>query len=105
MPALDVASPPRPGRCRSSSRSSALLDWMADRSHCSFALVTNDFLDRRLTERRNPATGTIDVASAQEIVDLINAEDGGVAVAVGRARVEIARAVDRIEKAFRAGGR
>jgi N-acetylmuramic acid 6-phosphate (MurNAc-6-P) etherase len=35
-----------------------------------------------LTERRNPKTAAIDLASALEIVDLINAEDRTVAEAV-----------------------
>lgn len=67
--------------------------------------MADDFLDARLTERRNPASSTIDVASAQEIVDCIAAEDAGVPVAVAGARVEIARAIDLVEAAFRAGGR
>jgi N-acetylmuramic acid 6-phosphate etherase len=67
--------------------------------------VADDFRDPRLTERRNPRSSTIDTASALEIVDLIGAEDAGVPVAVAQARVEMARAIDLIETAFRAGGR
>jgi N-acetylmuramic acid 6-phosphate etherase len=67
--------------------------------------VADDFLDARLTERRNPRSATIDTASSLEIVDLIGAEDAGVPVAVARAREEIARAIDLVEAAFRAGGR
>jgi len=67
--------------------------------------MTEPFLDPRLTERRNPRTVAIDSASALEVVDLIAAEDAGVAAAVALARVEIARTVDLIEAAFRAGGR
>jgi N-acetylmuramic acid 6-phosphate etherase len=67
--------------------------------------VAEDYLDQRLTERRNPRSSTIDTASALEIVDLIGAEDAGVPAAVAKARVEIARAVDLIETAFRSGGR
>jgi N-acetylmuramic acid 6-phosphate etherase len=67
--------------------------------------VADDYLDPRLTERRNPRTATIDTASALEIVDLIAAEDATVPGAVARAREEIARAIDLIEAAFRAGGR
>ncbi|HVQ46202.1 MAG TPA: N-acetylmuramic acid 6-phosphate etherase, partial [Gemmatimonadales bacterium] len=44
-------------------------------------------------------------ASALEIVDLIGAEDATVAGAVARARVHIAKAIDLLEVAFRAGGR
>jgi N-acetylmuramic acid 6-phosphate etherase len=67
--------------------------------------VADDYLDTRLTERRNPRSSTIDTASALEIVDLIGAEDAGVPSAVAKARKEIARAIDLIEVAFRAGGR
>ena len=67
--------------------------------------MPDDFLDPRLTERRNPRTRDIDRASAAEIVDLINAEDALVPAAVAAARVEIARAVELLEAAFRAGGR
>jgi N-acetylmuramic acid 6-phosphate etherase len=67
--------------------------------------VADDYLDARLTERRNPRSTTIDIATALEIVDLIGAEDAGVPAAVAKARVEIARAIDFIEAAFRAAGR
>jgi len=67
--------------------------------------VADDYLDTRLTERRNPRSATIDTASALEIVDLIGAEDATVPAAVARARAEIARAIELIEAAFRAGGR
>ncbi|MEO8200917.1 MAG: N-acetylmuramic acid 6-phosphate etherase [Gemmatimonadota bacterium] len=62
-------------------------------------------LDRRLTEQRNPATRDIDTRSSLEIVDLIHAEDATVPGAVARCRMEIARAIDLIEAAFRKGGR
>ena len=67
--------------------------------------MPDDYLDPRLTERRNPRTSTIDTASALEIVDLIGAEDAAVPARVAAARVEIAQAIDLIEAAFRAGGR
>jgi N-acetylmuramic acid 6-phosphate etherase len=67
--------------------------------------VADDFLDARLTERRNPRSATIDSATSLEIVDLIGGEDAGVPAAVARAREQIARAIDLIEAAFRAGGR
>ena len=67
--------------------------------------MPDDYLDARLTERRNPRSSTIDVASALEIVDLIGAEDASVPRAVAGARAEIARTIDLIEAAFRAGGR
>ncbi len=62
-------------------------------------------LDPRVTEHRNPRTADIDLASAEEIVDLINAEDRTVADAVASQRTEIARAIDAVETAFRAGHR
>ena len=61
--------------------------------------------DPRETERRNPRTASIDLASAREIVDLINAEDRGVAEAVSTQREQIARAVEIAEQTFRQGGR
>ena len=67
--------------------------------------MADDYLDVRLTERRNPRSSTIDTASALEIVDLIGAEDATVPGAVARARADIARAIDLIEAGFRAGGR
>jgi N-acetylmuramic acid 6-phosphate etherase len=67
--------------------------------------VADDYLDTRLTERRNPRSYTIDTASSLEIVDLIGDEDASVPGAVRKAREEIARLVDLIEAAFRAGGR
>ncbi|MEX2180507.1 MAG: N-acetylmuramic acid 6-phosphate etherase [Gemmatimonadaceae bacterium] len=62
-------------------------------------------LDPRVTERRNPRSVNIDLASALEIVDLMNAEDRTVADAVASQRTEIARAVTLVEQAFRAGHR
>lgn len=59
----------------------------------------------RLTERRNPRTAHMDTASPLELVDLIMAEDAGVPGAVAEAREEIARAIELVEAAFRAGGR
>jgi N-acetylmuramic acid 6-phosphate etherase len=62
-------------------------------------------MDPRLTEQRNPRSRAIDTLSPLEIVDVINAEDRGVAEAVGREREAIARAMTLVEAAFRAGGR
>ncbi|HEY8106580.1 MAG TPA: N-acetylmuramic acid 6-phosphate etherase [Gemmatimonadales bacterium] len=69
------------------------------------AVPSPALLDPRLTERRNPRTRDIDVATSLELVDLINAEDATVPGLVAGARIEIARAIDLIEHAFRAGGR
>ncbi len=67
--------------------------------------MTQPFLDPRLTERRNPRTADIDLASPLEIVDLINAEDQTLAAIVASQRAPIARAIELAEQAFRAGGR
>lgn len=61
--------------------------------------------DPRATERRNPRTASIDLASPLEIVDVINAEDRIVPDAVASQRFEVARAIAIAEKSFRAGGR
>lgn len=61
--------------------------------------------DPRLTEQRNPRSADIDLASALEIVELINQEDRTVAAAVGTQAESIARALVLVESAFRAGGR
>ena len=61
--------------------------------------------DPRLTERRNPRTAGIDLATPLEIVTLLNAEDRTVADAVAAERSQIARAIEIAEHAFRAGGR
>lgn len=62
-------------------------------------------LDPRETERRNPRTAAIDLATPLEIVDLINAEDQTVAEIVGSQREAIARAMSLAEESFRSGGR
>jgi N-acetylmuramic acid 6-phosphate etherase len=61
--------------------------------------------DLRLTEQRNPRSMGIDQLSALEIVDLINAEDRGVAVAVGEQREPIARAIELVVASLQQGGR
>jgi N-acetylmuramic acid 6-phosphate etherase len=67
--------------------------------------VTRQAPDPRITERRNPQTANIDLASAIEIVDLMNAEDRTVADAVATQREEIAEVVSLTEDAFRRDGR
>jgi N-acetylmuramic acid 6-phosphate etherase len=62
-------------------------------------------LDPRETERRNPRTASIDLASSLEIVDMINAEDRRVPEVVATQREQIARAIDIAEAIFRGGGR
>jgi N-acetylmuramic acid 6-phosphate etherase len=63
------------------------------------------FVDPRLTERRNPRTAEIDLASPLEIVDLINAEDRTVPAAVASQREAIAAAIANAERTFRRNGR
>jgi len=62
-------------------------------------------LDPRTTERRNPRTASIDLATTLEIVDVINAEDSMVPAAVATQREHIARAIEIAEASFRSGGR
>ena len=62
-------------------------------------------LDDRLTEQTNPRSSRIDELSSIEIVDLVNSEDRLVAEAVSQEREPIARAMDLVVDAFRAGGR
>jgi N-acetylmuramic acid 6-phosphate etherase len=62
-------------------------------------------LDPRITERRNPRSAEIDLATPLEIVDLMNAEDRTVAEAVATQRERIAQAIELVEAAFRAGRR
>src|SRR3954464_5043819 len=63
------------------------------------------FLDSRLTERRNPNTTAIDLASPLQIVDIINDEDSRIPAAVRSQREPIAKAIEMAEAAFRRGGR
>ena len=62
-------------------------------------------IDPRATERRNPRTASIDLASPLEIVDVINAEDRMVPDAVATQREQIAVAIAIAESCFRQGGR
>jgi N-acetylmuramic acid 6-phosphate etherase len=67
--------------------------------------VADDYLDARLTERRNPRTATIDTASALEIVDLVGAEDATVVAAVLREKERIGLGADMIADSLERGGR
>jgi len=62
-------------------------------------------LDPRVTERRNPRTADIDLASPLGIVDLMTAEDRVVHDAVASQREVIATVIGAIEHAFRGGHR
>jgi N-acetylmuramic acid 6-phosphate etherase len=61
--------------------------------------------DSRATERRNPRTADIDLASAREIVDMMNREDATIAAVVASQAAETGRAVELAAATFRAGGR
>ncbi len=62
-------------------------------------------LDPRITEHRNPRTARIDLATPDEIVALMNAEDRTVADAVATQSEAIARAITIVEDVLRGGGR
>jgi len=57
------------------------------------------------TEKQNPRTATIDLASTREILTHLNDEDRLVAEAVGKEIPSIARAVDLVAESFQNGGR
>lgn len=59
----------------------------------------------RLTERRNPRTTEIDLATSREIVAMLAAEDATVAQAVATAHEAIAQTIALAEDTFRRGGR
>jgi N-acetylmuramic acid 6-phosphate etherase len=61
--------------------------------------------NRLVSEGRHPGTADIDLMPAAEIVAVMSAEDRRVAEAVAAEQPAIARAVDRIVRAFEAGGR
>ena len=62
-------------------------------------------LENLLTEQANPASEGIDALPVERILEIVNAEDRQVAEAVAREIPAIARAVDAIAAAMRAGGR
>ncbi len=64
-----------------------------------------DQLKKLDTEQRNPNTMAIDLASAKEIVSLINEEDKRVAEAVSTRLDEISKAVELVSESFHIGGR
>jgi N-acetylmuramic acid 6-phosphate etherase len=64
-----------------------------------------DELTRLTTEQRNPRTREIDLAPTERILELMSDEDRLVADAVRRAIPDVARAVELVTVAFRAGGR
>ncbi|MBK8914346.1 MAG: N-acetylmuramic acid 6-phosphate etherase [Phycisphaerales bacterium] len=58
-----------------------------------------------LTEQRNPASRAFDRLSITESVAVMNAEDASVPAAVVAAAADVARAIELVVAAFRAGGR
>ncbi len=62
-------------------------------------------LEYLLTEQANPASAAIDTLPSERVLEIINAEDRKVADAVTPEIQAIARAVDAIVSAIRAGGR
>jgi N-acetylmuramic acid 6-phosphate etherase len=66
---------------------------------------TSPPLDPRVTERRNPRTVNIDLATPSEIVALMLAEDRTIGDAVASQAEPIAQLMAQVETAFRAGGR
>ena len=60
-------------------------------------------LEKLVSEGRNPRTLDLDLLSAREIIEKINAEDGEAAIAVGRETDAIASAVERIVDAREQG--
>jgi N-acetylmuramic acid 6-phosphate etherase len=76
---------------------------MMPKSRTDAALLTE--LDRLVSEERNPASIDIDLMPTEAMLRAINAEDRLVPEAVEKVIPQIARAVERIVAAFRAGGR
>jgi N-acetylmuramic acid 6-phosphate etherase len=67
--------------------------------------ATKAQLQKLTTEQPNLATAALDTLSAREIATIINDEDTRVALAVGRALPDAARAIDAIAQALASGGR
>lgn len=62
-------------------------------------------LSQLSTEQRNPNSMNLDELSALEIVQLMNAEDKNVPLAIEKCLPQIATAVEKIVHAFQHGGR
>jgi N-acetylmuramic acid 6-phosphate etherase len=67
--------------------------------------VPSERQELRVTEQRNPRTASIDLASASEIVEMMNTEDRSVPDAVATCHTQIAEVIGLVEHAFRHGGR
>ena len=64
-----------------------------------------DQLQRLVTEQRNPHSMDIDIASVEEILTIINAEDQSVPLAVKKELPYIAQAVEIVTDTLKGGGR
>lgn len=62
-------------------------------------------LDHLTTEASNPASEDLDEMSTLDLVNLINGQDAGVALAVGQQAVQIAAAIDAISTRLLRSGR
>lgn len=58
-----------------------------------------------ITEHRNPSTGDIDRLTTEQALRVINEQDAGLADAVGREILSIAKIVDACVEKFKGGGR
>jgi len=67
--------------------------------------VTDAALDSRVTERRNPRSANIDLASPAQIVAIMLAEDRSISDAVASQAEPVARLIAHVEHAFRHDGR
>lgn len=67
--------------------------------------MTDAALDPRVTERRNPRSANIDLASPAEIVAIMLAEDRTISDAVASQADPIAQLIAHVEHAFRHDGR
>jgi N-acetylmuramic acid 6-phosphate etherase len=83
-----------------------LAGWRRPLSWCGYnCRMSSRIKDKRRTEQRLAASKKLHRMTGAEIVRLMNREERKVAAAVGRELPGIARAVDGIVEAMRAGGR
>ena len=59
----------------------------------------------KITEKQNPASAEIDQKSTREILEIISAEDKGIAIAVSEALPDIQRFIDSLIVSFQQGGK
>ena len=67
--------------------------------------ASKENLGKLTTEQQNPASTELDLKSALDLAQIINAEDAKVAKAVEQALPQVAQAIDLIANALRQGGR